>query len=198
VQLDHIACTNFFPSKPLGCYGDEGAIFTADPELTNVMRKISRYGQDKLYHHTRKRMNRRLDAPLKLEIMDDELIAKQSVSKHYAALFRSIKIQHSPKIDTHNTSNWAQCTVRISDRLRVQEKLTSGCIPSGGCYSLPLNRQPFVPDDRANLPEGYRAAEEVLSLPMYPYTNKNDIEVVPNRLIVCFTAHREVIDFSWH
>lgn len=173
-NLSTIACTSFFPSKPLGCYGDGGAIFTSDPELATVLRQIARHGQERRYYHVRVGVNSRLDtlqaAVLlpKLEVLDDEIEARQRVSGLYDNALKAAGLPH-PRIAPHNVSAWAQYTIRVPDRARVQAALEGASIPTAVHYPLPLNRQPATADATASLPEGDRAAEEVLSLPMHPY-----------------------------
>jgi len=173
-NLTTIATTSFFPSKPLGAYGDGGAIFTSDDELAKVMRQIARHGQEKRYHHVRIGMNSRLDTIQaaillpKLEILDDELAARQHGADEYARLLRAAGIE-GPFVELYNTSAWAQYTIRVKDRTAVQKALGDADIPTAIHYPLPLNRQPAVTDPSAVLPHGDLAAEQVISLPMHPY-----------------------------
>ena len=126
-NLSTIACTSFFPSKPLGCYGDGGAIFTNDDELAKVIRQIARHGQDRRYHHIRVGVNSRLDTLQaaillpKLEIFAEEMELRQQVAGHYDRLFKEAGINTTPYIEPHNVSAWAQYTVRVDDRDTVQE-----------------------------------------------------------------------------
>lgn len=178
-NLSTIATTSFFPSKPLGCYGDGGAIFTSDDELAKVMRQIARHGQEKRYHHVRVGMNSRLDTLQaaillpKLEILDDELAAKQQVAETYARLLGEAGIQ-PPQVESHNTSAWAQYTIRVHNRPAVQKALAETGIPTAVHYPLPLNKQPAVADATAKLPQGDLAAEQVISLPMHAYLDACD------------------------
>ena len=173
-NLTTIACTSFFPSKPLGCYGDGGAVFTSDPDLAKTIRQIARHGQEKRYFHVRIGMNSRLDTLQaaillpKLEILDDEIAARQRIADAYTAELRTIGIT-PPHIAQHNVSAWAQYTIRVKDRALVQDRLLAAGIPTTIHYPLPLNRQPAVADAEALLPHGDVAATEVLSLPMHPY-----------------------------
>lgn len=173
-NLTTIATTSFFPSKPLGGYGDGGAIFTNDDELARVMRQIARHGQEKRYHHIRVGMNSRLDTLQaaillpKLEILDDELAARQSVADEYARLLREAGIE-PPFVEAHNTSAWAQYTIRVKDRPAAQKALGDAGIPTAIHYPLPVNKQPAVADASVKLPHGDLAAEQVISLPMHPY-----------------------------
>ena len=174
-NLTTVACTSFFPSKPLGCYGDGGAIFTNDEELAKVIRQVARHGQDRRYHHVRVGMNSRLDTLQaaillpKLEILDDEMQARQRVAETYTKLFNEAGIFTTPFIESHNQSAWAQYTIQVDNRSEVQEKLKSQGITTAVHYPIPLNKQPAVADDNAVLPVGDLVAERVMSLPMHPY-----------------------------
>ena len=174
-NLTTVACTSFFPSKPLGCYGDGGAIFTNDDELAKVIRQIARHGQDRRYHHIRVGVNSRLDTIQaaillpKLEILDDEMRARQRVAETYTELFNETGIDTTPFIEAHNQSAWAQYTIQVDNRSEVQEKLKAQGIPTAVHYPIPLNKQPAVADVNAVLPVGDAVAERVMSLPMHPY-----------------------------
>lgn len=174
-NLSTVACTSFFPSKPLGCYGDGGAIFTNDDELAKVIRQIARHGQDRRYHHIRVGMNSRLDTLQaaillpKLEILDDEMQARQRVAENYTKLFNEAGILTTPFIEAHNQSAWAQYTIQVENREQVQKKLKAHGIPTAVHYPIPLNKQPAVADINAVLPIGDAVAERVMSLPMHPY-----------------------------
>lgn len=188
-SLTTIATTSFFPSKPLGGYGDGGAIFTNDDELAKIMRQIARHGQEKRYHHVRVGMNSRLDTLqaaillAKLEILDDELAARQRVADDYARLLREVGVE-PPFVEAHNTSAWAQYTIRVKDRPSVQKALGDAGIPTAIHYPLPLNKQPAVADASAKLPHGDLAAEQVISLPMNPYLHKEDVQRISRALSI--------------
>lgn len=188
-NLSTIACTSFFPSKPLGCYGDGGAIFTSDPELAKVIRQIARHGQEKRYYHVRVGMNSRLDTMQaaillpKLAILDDEIAARQRIAERYSSMLETINLV-IPRIAQHNDSAWAQYTVQIDNRANVQTVLQQAGIPTAVHYPLPLNRQPATADAAARLPVGDLAAEKVISIPMHPYMDKVTQERVAETLIV--------------
>lgn len=179
-NLSTVACTSFFPSKPLGCYGDGGAIFTNDEELAKVIRQIARHGQDRRYHHVRVGVNSRLDTLQaaillpKLAILDDEMQARQRVAETYTKLFNEAGVLTTPFIEMHNASAWAQYTIQVENRSEVQEKLKAQGIPSAVHYPIPLNKQPAVADVNASLPVGDAVAERVMSLPMHPYLSFED------------------------
>lgn len=184
-NLSTIACASFFPSKPLGCYGDGGAIFTNDEELAKVIRQIARHGQDRRYHHIRIGVNSRLDTLqaavllAKIEIFDDEIASRQKIAACYTqALIKSDKAR-APYIENHNQSAWAQYTVRVSDRELLQARMRAEGVPTVVHYPIPLNQQPAVANDQASLPVGDVAARQVLSLPMHAYlTLSNQTAVI--------------------
>ncbi|MDP3171787.1 MAG: DegT/DnrJ/EryC1/StrS family aminotransferase [Polaromonas sp.] len=173
-NLSTIACASFFPSKPLGCYGDGGAIFTNDDELAKVIRQIARHGQDRRYHHIRVGVNSRLDTLQaaillpKLAVLDEELAQRQQVAASYAKLLNGAGIHTTPYVEPHNVSAWAQYTIRVQDRDVVQEKLRQAGVPTAVHYPIPLNKQPAVAEPGARLPVGDKVAAEVMSLPMSP------------------------------
>lgn len=173
-NLSTIACTSFFPSKPLGCYGDGGAIFTNDDELAKVIRQIARHGQDRRYHHIRVGVNSRLDTLQaaillpKLEIFPHELEQRERVAQGYSRLLADTGIA-APYVEPHNQSAWAQYTVQVECRDDVQARLKAMGVPTAVHYPIPLNRQPAVKDDAVRLLVGDAIAERVMSLPMHPY-----------------------------
>ncbi|WP_085715356.1 DegT/DnrJ/EryC1/StrS aminotransferase family protein [Pseudomonas sp. B28(2017)] len=187
-SLTTIACTSFFPSKPLGCYGDGGALFTDDDELAVVLRQIARHGQDRRYHHIRVGVNSRLDTLQaaillpKLEIFAEELELRQAVASRYEQLLQARNIKCTPFVEAHNTSAWAQYSVRVAQRDTVQQRLKEAGIPTAVHYPIPLNRQPAVADHLAQLPVGDEVAMQIMSLPMHPYLEASSQEVIANVL----------------
>ena len=187
-NLTTVACTSFFPSKPLGCYGDGGAIFTNDEALATVIRQIARHGQDRRYHHIRVGVNSRLDTLQaaillpKLEILDDEMQARQRVAEMYSQLFTAAGITTIPFVEAHNQSAWAQYTIQVDNRDEVQAKLKEQGIPTTVHYPIPLNKQPAVADSNAVLPVGDAVVERVMSLPMHPYLSNTSITTIVDSL----------------
>jgi UDP-2-acetamido-2-deoxy-ribo-hexuluronate aminotransferase len=188
-NLTTIACTSFFPSKPLGCYGDGGAVFTNDPELARIIRQIARHGQDRRYHHIRLGINSRLDTLQaaillpKLAILDEELDARDRVAGWYAGALPATGVSGLPGIAGHNRSAWAQYTIRVERRDAVQAALKDAGVPTAVHYPLPLARQPAVADPAAGpLPHSDSAAATVMSLPMHPYMTETDVATVATAL----------------
>ena len=181
-NLSTIACTSFFPSKPLGCYGDGGAIFTNDEQLATVIRQIARHGQDRRYHHIRVGVNSRLDTLQaaillpKLAILEEEMQLRQQVAQMYAIALQAAGLA-APFIELHNRSAYAQFTIRIQNRSAVQTALKEAGIPTAVHYPIPLNKQTAVASD-VSLPVGDLVAEEVLSLPMHPYMTQEQVQQV--------------------
>lgn len=182
-NLTTIGCTSFFPSKPLGCYGDGGAIFASDPELANLIRQIARHGQSRRYNHVRVGVNSRLDTLQaailmpKLAILDSEIAARQSVADVYRELLEPLDVV-VPQIADNCLSSWAQYTIRVPNRDAVQASLKTAGFPTVVHYPIPLNRQPAVADPSAKVPVGDLAAQEVLSLPMHPYMDRGTQEQI--------------------
>ena len=176
--------TSFFPAKPLGCYGDGGAIFTDDSELDAVLRSLRNHGQGAdRYEYARIGMNGRLDtiqaAVLieKLRIFADEIAARDAVAARYEAGLSDIAI--TPQVMEGSSSVWAQYTLRIPgfDRAAFQASLRDAGVPTAIYYPRPLHRQDAYaryPSAGNGLPVTDRLAEEVVSLPMHPYLGEED------------------------
>jgi UDP-2-acetamido-2-deoxy-ribo-hexuluronate aminotransferase len=177
-NLSTLGCTSFFPSKPLGCYGDGGAIFTNDDNLAITLRQIARHGQDRRYHHIRVGINSRLDTIQaaillpKLRTFSVELKKKRVLAERYNKLFSLQGFNQTPFIEAHNESAWAQYTICVANRDQVQEFLKQAGIPTAVHYPIPLNKQPSVADSTI-LPEGDKVAQIVMSLPMHPYLTED-------------------------
>ena len=179
--LSTVGCTSFFPSKPLGCYGDGGMCFTNDEELAKAMREIRIHGQDRRYHHSRMGLNGRLDTLqaavllAKLEVFDDEVQARACIGNRYTELLSDIV--GTPCIEASNTSVFAQYTIELNEREKVQKTLKEAGIPTAVHYPVPLHHQPaLATEDR--LPNSERAAGRVMSLPMHPYLTEEQLRRV--------------------
>ncbi|MDO8837362.1 MAG: DegT/DnrJ/EryC1/StrS family aminotransferase [Parvibaculum sp.] len=191
-NLSTIACTSFFPSKPLGCYGDGGAIFTSDPDLAKALRQIARHGQTGRYFHARLGINSRLDTLqaaillAKLDIFDSEVEARQRIARDYATALTRVGVT-PPRVADGRSSVWAQYTIRVQNRSELQAALQLSGIPTAVHYPLPLNRQPAVADATSALPESDRAAAEVMSLPFHPYLRTETLLAVVSSLETCLS-----------
>lgn len=184
-NLTTVSCTSFFPSKPLGCYGDGGAIFTNDEELAKIIRQVARHGQSRRYHHVRVGVNSRLDTLQaaillpKLEIFEEETKRRHQVAVKYNSLIGERNSIIRPFIAPGNTSVYAQYTVLVPQRDIVQSLLADLGVPTVVHYPIPLNKQPAFFDGTASVPIGDRVADSVLSLPMHPYLHESiQVEII--------------------
>ncbi len=191
--LSLIGATSFFPSKPLGAYGDGGALFTNDDNLAKLMREIRLHGQDRRYHHPRLGLTGRLDSIqaavllAKMEIFDDEVAARIRLGARYAELLAEAFAGHpaavrTPYIEPANTCVYAQYTIEVENRDFFETRMKALGVPTAVHYPLPLHLQPVF--DHLGLREGRfpaseAAARRVISLPMHPYlTEAEQVKVV--------------------
>jgi dTDP-4-amino-4,6-dideoxygalactose transaminase len=176
--LADVTATSFFPAKPLGCWGDGGAMFTDDPELAEVLRSVRMHGrgQGGKYDNVRVGANTRLDTLQavvlleKLKIFEDELAARTRVAERYAAgLEGAVRV---PAVPPGSTCVWAQYTIRSERRDHLQAGLKDKGVRTEIYYPRPLHQQtPYrdYPQPPGGLPVTERLKDEVLSLPMHPY-----------------------------
>lgn len=175
--LGDASTTSFFPAKPLGCYGDGGAIFTDDDDLAAVLRSLRNHGAGKdRYDNVRIGMNGRLDTLQaailieKLKIFPDELAARQRVAERYNAALSDVA--EVPYISNSARSAWAQYTLKVENRDKVRAACDQGGVPTQVYYPVPLNNQTaykHYPCGPGGVPVSDALAEQVLSLPMHPY-----------------------------
>jgi UDP-2-acetamido-2-deoxy-ribo-hexuluronate aminotransferase len=188
-NLSTFGCTSFFPSKPLGCYGDGGAIFTSDDNLAQACREIRVHGQSQRYVHTRIGVGGRMDTLqcaivlAKLERFDWEVTQRQTIGQHYNELLDTIgmqRIQQRPG----RTSTYAQYTILVNDRPRVQAAFQHANIPTAIHYPKPLNQQPAYQKicNTDTTPVTSTLAEQVLSLPMSPDLSPEAQEIIISAL----------------
>lgn len=182
--LARVTTTSFFPAKPLGCYGDGGAVFTEDAELATLMRSLRAHGQGTdTYDNVRIGMNARLDTLqaaillAKLEVFEQEIGQRQRVAAVYAELLgRTVAV---PEVGAGNVSAWAQYTIRTAGRDALAERLRRAGVPTAIHYRKPLHRQPAFagyPVADGGCPVSDRLSREVLSLPMHPYLDRGTQE----------------------
>jgi dTDP-4-amino-4,6-dideoxygalactose transaminase len=187
--LADVTATSFFPAKPLGCWGDGGAMFTDDPEFAEALRSIRIHGRGAKgkYDNVRVGSNPRLDTLQavvlieKLAIFEDELAARHRVAKRYAdGLGRSVGL---PTVPEGNTCSWAQYTIRTRRRDELQRCLADRRIRTEIYYPRPLHLQPpyrDCPVAPGGLPVTERLKDEVLSLPMHPYLTPEQSDYICN------------------
>ncbi len=192
--LSTIGCTSFFPSKPLGGYGDGGACFTDDDALALRMHQLRNHGQEARYRHTAIGINGRLDTLqaavllAKLDIFDRELIARGETANAYngmlLALHRAGKILRLPFLRDDRTSPYAQYTIEVENREAVAKALGESGIPTAVHYPVPMHRQPIFAEsgEELSLPVAEHAAAHVLSLPLHPYMKRPELVRVARAL----------------
>ncbi len=176
-SLAKVAATSFFPAKPLGCYGDGGAIFTDDDRLAEILRSIRIHGQGShRYENVRLGLNGRFDTLqaaillAKLEVFDQEVLARQEVARRYSEAFQGVV--SVPYIAPTCTSVWAQYSVLSDRRTMLQGKLQEAGIPTAIYYPIPLHRQgafAHLGYRSGDFPVSEDAAARILSLPMHAY-----------------------------
>jgi UDP-2-acetamido-2-deoxy-ribo-hexuluronate aminotransferase len=195
-SMTRIGCTSFFPSKPLGCYGDGGALFTDDAELAQAARAIRQHGRTDRLVHGRLGTNARLDTLqaavllAKLAHLEPELATRRQVAARYdAALGSRASV---PRLLSHNTHVYAQYTLRVAHRDRVARALAERGVPTAVHYARCLHQQPIFAEARRSgtLREAERAAREVLSLPLHPYLSEADQAQVLDALDHCLARRR--------
>ena len=190
-NLSTFGCTSFFPSKPLGCYGDGGAIFTSDDALAQAAREIRVHGQSARYTHTRVGVGGRMDTLqcavvlAKLGRLDWELQRRREIGARYHERLAALNLA-TLTVRPDRDSVWGQYTVRVRNRAHVQAVLAEAGVPTAVHYPKPLHRQPAYEKygDRDSCPMSLAAAEEVMSLPMSADLSDADLD----RVVAALTA----------
>lgn len=190
-NLSTIGCTSFFPSKPLGCYGDGGALFTNDEEIAQACREIRVHGQSKRYHHTRIGVGGRMDTIqcaivlAKLERYDWEIQKRMENGQHYNTLMDEKGIKRIQQ-QQNRTSVFAQYSILVENREQLIDKLKKEGIPVAVHYPVPLNQQPAYEKfwGAAKTPVASEVAKKVMSLPMGPYLQEDDL----NKIVAAFAS----------
>ena len=184
--LSTIACTSFFPAKPLGCYGDGGACFTADAELTARMRELRNHGQDRRYHHPRVGINGRMDTLQaavvlsKLGIFPDEVSRRSDLGARYSEILADADCV-TPHVAAGNLSVYAQYTLKVADRDKLAADLRESGIPTAVHYPVTLDQQPALAEccrTPGSLAVAHDLARNVISLPMHPYLEEADLQQI--------------------
>jgi len=189
----NVAATSFFPAKPLGCYGDGGAVFTDDDELDSLLRSIRMHGQgEERYDNVRIGINGRLDTIqaavllAKMKIFDKEIKLRNQVAEKYIKALDGKVI--TPYIPEGYTSCWAQFCVLAENsehRAELQAKLKENDIPTAIYYPKPLHLQEAFADlgyNKGDFPVTDKISEKIFALPMHPYLTDEEIELIANTI----------------
>lgn len=191
--LSTIGCTSFFPSKPLGGYGDSGACFTDDDDLAQKLIEVRIHGQNARYCHNRIGINGRMDTIQaailieKMKIFPNEVLLRQKVAQRYDELLSPLV--KTPFVHSYNTSVYAQYTIEVNDRDNFQQLMQDAGIPTAVHYPIPLHQQTamaYLGYSAGDLPYSEKASQGVISLPMHPYLQEeeqmNVVKAVKNAL----------------
>ena len=190
-NLGDISTTSFFPAKPLGCFGDGGAVFTNDDALATKMKSLRIHGQSKRYHHRYIGMGGRMDTlqcavlNVKLKYYAKDLALRQEVAAKYTKALAGKDIV-LPFVDENATSAWAQYSVRVQNRDEVQSKLKELDVPTAVHYPMPLHLQECfecLGYKKGDFPIAEQVSNEIMSLPMNPYVSDEEITYIVEYLL---------------
>ena len=189
-SMSTIGCTSFFPSKPLGCYGDGGAIFTNDDELASKMRSIRVHGQTIRYHYSSLGLNGRLDTIqaaillAKFKIFDNEILLRNKVADFYTKELNRTNLGiETPSITNGNVSVYAQYAILVNNREELISVLKKNKIPTVIHYPIPAHMQNEYRDKKLKLPVSEYVAEKILCIPMHPYLQKNEQDLIIKSIV---------------
>jgi UDP-2-acetamido-2-deoxy-ribo-hexuluronate aminotransferase len=191
VNYCDIYTTSFFPAKPLGCYGDGGAVLTNSNELAEKIKMLRIHGQNRRYHHKYIGMGARLDTiqaavlNVKLKYYEKDLSLRQEVAKKYSKKLQEKNGVILPTIKNDRTSAWAQYSIRVKNRDKIQAKLKENQIPTAVHYPMPLHMQEcfrYLGYKKGDFPVAERVSKEIMSLPMNPYLSNDEIGYVSEKV----------------
>lgn len=183
--LSTLGCTSFFPSKPLGGYGDSGACFTNDDNIAEKLYEVRIHGQNARYCHRRIGINGRMDTLQaailleKMKLFPNEIIMRQKVAKQYEKLLSGLV--KTPTILPENTSAYAQYTIEVPNRAVFQKSMQSLGIPTAIHYPIAMHQQQalaYLGYQHGDFPESERVSQHVVSLPMHPYLEIEEQEKI--------------------
>lgn len=189
-NLGDISTTSFFPAKPLGCFGDGGAVFTNDSKLAEKIKSLRLHGQSKRYHHKHIGIGGRLDTlqaavlNVKLKHYRKDLKLRQEVAGNYTKTIDNFDVI-KPFVEENCTSAWAQYSIRVKNREELQVKLKENGIPTAVHYPMPLHLQEcfeYLGYNEGDFPISEHVSKEILSLPMNPYLTEEEIKYISTRL----------------
>jgi len=188
-NLGDISTTSFFPAKPLGCYGDGGAVFTSNDEYAEKIKMMRIHGQNKQYQHKYIGMGGRLDTLqaaillAKLPHYKKELKVRESVAQYYTKLLSdNLK---TPIIKSNRSSAWAQYTVRVNNRDALQAKLKDNGITTAVHYPMPLHLQEcfkYLNCKQGDFPISEKASNKVMSLPINPFLTNDKVDYITSKI----------------
>lgn len=186
-NLSKLSCTSFFPSKPLGCYGDGGAVFTSDAELAEKLKSIRVHGQTQRYYHKYIGINGRLDTiqaailNVKMDHLEEELKKRMEFAEHYSKNLVEKKDIVLPVIKKDRTSVYAQYSIRVKNRELLIKKLNEAGIPTAVHYPKPLHLQEaysYLGHRLGDFPVSEIVSSEILSIPMSPFLKREDQDYI--------------------
>jgi UDP-2-acetamido-2-deoxy-ribo-hexuluronate aminotransferase len=189
-NLGDISITSFFPAKPLGCYGDGGAVFTNNNKYSEKIKMMRLHGQNRRYHHKYIGMGGRLDTIqaaillAKLPYYTQELLARQQVAQYYTSVLSDSSLK-TPVIKSSRSSVWAQYTVRANNRDALQVKLKNNGIPTAVHYPIPLHLQEcfqYLNYKQGDFPMSEKSSNEVMSLPINSFLTTSQINYITSKI----------------
>ncbi|MFH1222831.1 MAG: DegT/DnrJ/EryC1/StrS family aminotransferase [Pseudomonadota bacterium] len=198
--LSDVGATSFFPSKPLGCYGDGGMIFTNNKELADKMRSIVNHGQQGRYNHVYLGLNFRLDTLqagimlAKFEHFDKEANDRHRIGGMYSEMLNSIAPGKNTGVITPYIADYttrcvyAQYSIMIENRDAVSKKLGEKGIPTAVHYPVPMHLQPaykYLEHSAGDFPVSENVGKKILSLPMHPFLKEEDVKLVTRSVMEC-------------
>jgi len=193
-SLGHAAAVSFFPAKPLGCYGDGGAVLTNDDKIANLIRSIRVHGKGtNKYDNVRIGLNARLHTMQaaillqKLKIFPEEIEARQKVARLYTDSLSQFDKLTTPSVPEGYSSVWAQYSILSSNREAIQDSLKQQNIPTAIYYACPLHLQPayaMLGYHKGDMPVTEDIAQKIFSLPMHPYLTSKNIETIVDTLVL--------------
>ena len=194
VHYSDIYTTSFFPAKPLGCYGDGGAVLTNNDELAEKIKMLRVHGQNKRYNHKYIGLGARVDTiqaailNVKLNHYKDDLANRQEVAQKYSKLLINYQSLIIPTIKSDRASAWAQYSIRVKNRNELQEKLKQAGIPTAVHYPKPLHLQEcfsYLGYREGDFPVAEKVSREIMSLPMNPYIEEQEIDYIIKKVLKC-------------